>query len=584
MDDWRDAMKERNDSGLSVVVLVSGEYIPADSWFESLGSLVSSIESPVEIIWMVQSDEPFKNGVSEQFVNVEETVIYAHSKARKSQLISMGFGKSKFERMVMIPAQDEYSPGLIKSMMDDLVDDIDVVAVHRKSHFEKSTKSSSISKSWLSLILNIFSGSYLGDLKSPVFGVKKKVLKDLNLFGELFEILPLHAHVFEKKVRHQTLLSDHCEVVGCSYRTFWDHVASLGFKSHIFRPITVFSALGTVTSGVGFFIAFYLTCLKLLFSAPLANRPLLIFSIMLILLGFQVLCIGLVSEIIVKYYVKNKMNENLGHLEVPKPRERNFDVNLSEERVNREIELHQHISQEYDKRYSSVFSKVYSHFWNNILVSLLPKSVQSVLDCGCGTGILLADLVGRVPKVYGIDPSPDMLDRVPLEISKKCELRESGVEDLALDNDSIEAVICRGALHHTASLDLALEKINHVLKVGGVLILSEPCADSWILKFPRWLSRNCSDHFDEDHISFSSRELELALHQRGFEVKYKRRFGYLAFPLCGLSDLLPILHYLPLSVAITRVLMHMDEFFARIPIVKDEAWHIVMVAEKQRGT
>jgi len=68
--------------------------------------------------------------------------------------------------------------------------------------------------------------------------------------------------------------------------------------SYISRPLHVFGIPGILSVLVGFIIGLYLVLLKYFKGIALAERPLLLLSVLLILLGLQFFSIGLLGEMI----------------------------------------------------------------------------------------------------------------------------------------------------------------------------------------------------------------------------------------------------------------------------------------------
>lgn len=254
-------------------------------------------------------------------------------------------------------------------------------------------------------------------------------------------------------------------------------------------------------------------------------------------------------------------------------------MNSPQDRREREAALHRQLATEYEIRYGRPFARCYQRYWNELLLEMLPPATHSVLDAGCGSGILLEELVERYREVVGLDLSPEMLSRIPPDVAARSQLVCAPLETVELAPHHFDAVICRGMLHHLPDLDASLARLRGLLRPGGCLIASEPCADSWLLRAPRWFWRTFSGRFDRDHLAFRSRQLRRSLENAGFQVVAQRKFGFVAFPLCSLSDILPVLRHTPGSVTITRGLIVLDELLARLPLVRNESWHVIVRAD-----
>lgn len=247
----------------------------------------------------------------------------------------------------------------------------------------------------------------------------------------------------------------------------------------------------------------------------------------------------------------------------------------------KDIDLHKHLSNEYKyKRYTKQYSKCYHHHWNRILISLLPKDYQSkILDFGCGIGILLQSLDKLYESSFGIDISKDMLKYAHIEC-KNSYLIEGDGEHLPFLSETWDAIVCRGALHHIPSTEKAIEEIYRVLIPGGRFVVSEPCIDSTLMQLIRTKSYKNSNKFSETHKAFTSEYLIKILQKSGFKITKVKYFGYLAYPLCGFPDFIPLLNDIPFSIQLCKLLISFDKLLSHIPIIRKQNWQIIIVAEK----
>lgn len=247
----------------------------------------------------------------------------------------------------------------------------------------------------------------------------------------------------------------------------------------------------------------------------------------------------------------------------------------------REIELHGGLASEYEERYGTPFSKLFQTHWNEQIISYLPPgNRRTVLDCGCGTGILLADLAARYFDVHGLDISLDMISRTSVDSENLKGLVVGDAEVLPYGDNSFDAVVCRGSLHHLPNIKKALGEFGRVLKAKGILVLSEPCNDAMPVRLARCTMYKRSAKFLESDVAFLSPELEALVQNAGFSIQAKRRFGYLAYALAGFPDHIPLLRYVPFSMAITKALMVIDNMFTSIPLINRLGLHVIIQARR----
>jgi ubiquinone/menaquinone biosynthesis C-methylase UbiE len=112
------------------------------------------------------------------------------------------------------------------------------------------------------------------------------------------------------------------------------------------------------------------------------------------------------------------------------------------------------------------------------LVALALTRGESVLDAGCGTGLLLeqeAVAVGAAGRAEGIDSSTDMLERAHARCDDlpQVNLRQGSVETLPFEDASFDALSCTQTLLYVPELEAALNEYHRVLKPGGRVAIIE---------------------------------------------------------------------------------------------------------------
>lgn len=101
-------------------------------------------------------------------------------------------------------------------------------------------------------------------------------------------------------------------------------------------------------------------------------------------------------------------------------------------------------------------------------------SGRRILDAGCGSGPILADLRAGGADITGIDASAGMLEQARLRLGTEPDLLVADLADrLPFDDDTFDDIVASQVLHYLEDWTPTLAEFRRVLKPGGRLIVSE---------------------------------------------------------------------------------------------------------------
>ncbi len=144
--------------------------------------------------------------------------------------------------------------------------------------------------------------------------MKKEILNDLTIYGGLYRYIPsLTAskgyRLGEIKVRHNP--RRHGKSKFGFLRLFkgsFDLITIKYLISYSQSPLYFFGGIGLFFETIGILLGFYLTYLKFILGETIGNRPLLLLVVLLIILGIQLISLGLIAEMITNTHKKSAKN------------------------------------------------------------------------------------------------------------------------------------------------------------------------------------------------------------------------------------------------------------------------------------
>lgn len=157
-------------------------------------------------------------------------------------------------------------------------------------------------------LISRVTGVKLHDYGCSLKVIDGELAKTIKLYGELHRFIPAVAHwagarIVEVKVNHRARQFGVSKYgIGRTVRVVLDLITVAFMQSYLVRPMQVFGLAGLLSGGAGFFICSYLATLKLLYGEPLSERPLLMLGVLLIMVGVQLVSMGLMTDLLARTY------------------------------------------------------------------------------------------------------------------------------------------------------------------------------------------------------------------------------------------------------------------------------------------
>jgi glycosyltransferase involved in cell wall biosynthesis len=299
---------------LSVVVPIYNEEENIDALVDELTRALEPIGKRYEVIAVDDgsSDASFAKLREAHARDDRIKVIRFRKNFGQTAAFAAGFDHARGEWVITIDADLQNDPADIPKLLDKAEEGFDIVSgwrVKRQDAFVMRKLPSKIAN-WL---IGKVTGVAIHDYGCSLKVYHRDVVKNIRLYGELHRFVPavassLGIRVAELPVNHRARAAGVSKYTGL-YKTikratkvFLDLLTVRFLLSYATRPIHVFGVLGLLCGTAGVAIGGYLAVLKLVYAAHLSERPLLLLAVLLVMVGVQLVTMGLLGELVVRTY------------------------------------------------------------------------------------------------------------------------------------------------------------------------------------------------------------------------------------------------------------------------------------------
>lgn len=113
------------------------------------------------------------------------------------------------------------------------------------------------------------------------------------------------------------------------------------------------------------------------------------------------------------------------------------------------------------------------------------KLSDIVLDCGCGTGLIANEIAEYVKGIHAIDISSNMIAIAENKAKERnisnINFAHTTIFDERYEKGSFDVVMVFHVLHLLEDEQIVLQRMNELLKPGGLLISATPCVGEKIV-------------------------------------------------------------------------------------------------------
>ena len=294
---------------LSIVTPIYNEVDSIPQLLETISTTLTENQLTYEIICV---DDGSQDGSTKLLTELAQKrtdlkAVILRRNYGQTAAMAAGFKYAIGKVVVTLDGDLQNDPADIPLLLSKLDEGYDLVSGWRKNRQDDAVTRLLPSKiaNW---IIGKVTGVNLHDYGCSLKAYRLELVADMNLYGELHRFLPAlafieGARITEMPVEHHARRYGKSKYgLGRTFRVVMDLLTVFFMKKFLTRPMHVFGMLGLVSGGLGLFFGIYLTILKFGFGETIADRPLLILVVVLLLAGLQLFSFGLLAELLMRTY------------------------------------------------------------------------------------------------------------------------------------------------------------------------------------------------------------------------------------------------------------------------------------------
>lgn len=293
---------------ISVVIPIYNEEENIKILYERLKEVLETLNMDYEILFVDDGSTDKSLSILEEIHTKDEKVMVLSLRRNFGQTAAFaaGFDFARGDIIVTMDGDLQNDPADIPKLID-LIKDNDLVSGWRKKRKDPffTRRLPSIIANWL---ISKVTGVKLHDYGCSLKAYRREVIKNLKLYGEMHRFIPAVASWYGVRVaevetvHHRRIRGKSKYGISRTIKVVLDLITVKFLQSFSTKPIQFFGPLGVICGFLGFLISLYLTMDKLFFGRNIGGRPLLLLGVLMIIVGIQLIGMGLLGEMIVRVY------------------------------------------------------------------------------------------------------------------------------------------------------------------------------------------------------------------------------------------------------------------------------------------
>src|SRR6516225_6847835 len=308
-------MNSQDPIRISIVVPLYNEAASLTALYVRLTQVMGTLEGRYEIIFV---DDGSKDSTANTLHRISASdsrvrVVLLRRNFGQTPALKAGFDAARGDSVISMDGDLQHEPEQIPAFVAKLEEGYDIVSGWRAQRQDTwlTRRLPSRIANWMMAKL---SGAPLHDFGTTFKAYRREIIQSIQLYGDLHRFIPAlatwsGARIAEIPIKNPPRQNGKSNY-GLSrvFRVFLDLLSTKFLLDYSTRPLHFFGFFGLLAAGSGTLMGSFMILKKLLLhqDVMLQNGPLLFTATVFILAGIQLLCLGLVSEILSRTYYESQ--------------------------------------------------------------------------------------------------------------------------------------------------------------------------------------------------------------------------------------------------------------------------------------
>src|SRR5271166_6238036 len=301
----------KSTARVSIVVPFHNEESNVTELYDRLRTVMEGMDRDYQFVFVDDgsTDLTYKLLKEVALIDARVSVVRLRRNFGQTAALAAGFAHCGGEYVIAMDGDLQHDPADIPKFLEKLEEGYDIVSGWRKHRIDNLwlRRIPSRCANWLMAKL---SGVNIHDFGTTFKAYRRELLSQLPLYGEMHRFIPALASAYGASICEIPIHNNHRKHgvshygISRTFRVLFDLITIRFLLRYMSRPLHFFGRLGLINMAAGSGLALWLLTWKIIYGISIVQQHglLMVFAAVLILVGLQVLALGLLGELGVWQY------------------------------------------------------------------------------------------------------------------------------------------------------------------------------------------------------------------------------------------------------------------------------------------